>query len=108
LTPSSRGELEITDLNKIYLDKKELSIELMGRGTAWLDTGTHDSMLQAANFVQTIEERQGLKISSPEEIAWRMNYINDEELENLALPLQKSGYGNYLLELLKKKGILVQ
>jgi glucose-1-phosphate thymidylyltransferase len=107
ITPSSRGELEITDLNKIYLNRNELSVELMGRGTAWLDTGTHDSMLQAANFVQTIEERQGLKISSPEEVAWRMDYIGDQELENLAMPLQKSGYGNYLLELLKKKSISV-
>lgn len=107
LKPSHRGELEITDLNKIYLDHEELTVELMGRGTAWLDTGTHDSMLQAANFVQTIEERQGLKIASPEEIAWRMKYIDDNKLEELAMPLQKSGYGDYLLNLLSRKSELV-
>lgn len=107
LKPSHRGELEITDLNKIYLDHEELTVELMGRGTAWLDTGTHDSMLQAANFVQTIEERQGLKIASPEEIAWRMKYIDDAKLEELAMPLQKSGYGEYLLNLLSRKSELV-
>ncbi|MCW9709141.1 glucose-1-phosphate thymidylyltransferase RfbA [Fodinibius salsisoli] len=105
LEPSDRGELEITDLNKIYLNQEELSVELMGRGTAWLDTGTHDSMLQAANFVQTIEERQGLKISSPEEVAWRMGYINDEELIKLSEPLVKSGYGDYLVELVKSRKV---
>jgi len=101
LAPSERGELEITDLNKIYLNNEELSVELLGRGTAWLDTGTHDSMLQASNFVQTVEQRQGLKIASPEEVAWRMQYIDDIELKELAKPLLKSGYGEYLQSLLK-------
>ena len=103
LSPSDRGELEITDLNKIYLDYNELTVKLMGRGTAWLDTGTHDSMLQASNFVQTVEQRQGSKIASPEEVAWRMKYINSEQLEKLATPLIKSGYGDYLLSLLNHK-----
>lgn len=102
LKPSDRGELEITELNKIYLEHKELTVELMGRGTAWLDTGTHDSMLQASNFVQTVEQRQGLKIASPEEVAWRMNYVTDDELMKLAKPLVKSGYGEYLQKLLKR------
>lgn len=101
LKPSPRGELEITDLNKIYLEHKELNVELMGRGTAWLDTGTHNSMLQASNFVQTVEQRQGLKIASPEEVAWRMEYISDLQFKELAKPLVKSGYGEYLLKLLQ-------
>jgi len=103
LKPSDRGELEITDLNKIYLEQEELTVELMGRGTAWLDTGTQDSMLQASNFVQTVEQRQGLKIASPEEIAWRMEYISDSQLKELATPLVKSGYGEYLLRLVEDR-----
>lgn len=103
LKPSKRGELEITDLNKIYLENEELTVELMGRGTAWLDTGTHDSMLQASNFVQTVEQRQGLKIASPEEVAWRLGYIDKFQLKELAKPLIKSGYGIYLKGLLNNE-----
>jgi glucose-1-phosphate thymidylyltransferase len=104
LRPSARGELEITDVNRHYLEKGQLSVEKLGRGFAWLDTGTHDSLLQAAEFVQTIEHRQGFKISAPEEIAWRMGFISDSELESLAEPLATSGYGKYLLEILRRKG----
>ena len=102
LKPSPRGELEITDLNRCYLDAGKLAVEIMGRGYAWLDTGTHASLLDAANYVRITEERQGLKISCPEEIAWRMGFIDDARLEQLAAPLVKSGYGEYLLGLLKR------
>ncbi|WP_226645134.1 glucose-1-phosphate thymidylyltransferase RfbA [Microbulbifer variabilis] len=97
---SSRGELEITDLNRIYLDRGELNLELMGRGSAWLDTGTHDNLLEAAHFVQTIERRQGLKIACPEEVAFRKGFITSSELESQARLLMKSGYGKYLMRLL--------
>jgi glucose-1-phosphate thymidylyltransferase len=103
LRPSARGELEITDLNSVYLKKGELRVEVMGRGDAWLDTGTHDSLLEAAQFIQTLERRQGLRISCPEEIAWRNGWISDAQLEALARPLAKSGYGEYLLDLLRTK-----
>jgi len=102
LQPSARGELEITDINRHYLEANQLSVEKLGRGFAWLDTGTHESLLQAAEFVQTIEKRQGFKIASPEEIAWRMGFIDDAALEKLAKPLEKSGYGEYLLNTLKR------
>ena len=101
LKPSARGELEITDLNRIYLERGQLNVETLGRGFAWLDTGTHDSLLQASNFIQTIEERQGLKISCPEEIAWSQGWISSEQLIAQAEPLRKSNYGEYLLKLLK-------
>jgi glucose-1-phosphate thymidylyltransferase len=100
LKPSSRGELEITDLNRLYLEDGLLSVEIMGRGFAWLDTGTHNSLLDAALYVRITEERQGLKICCPEEIAWRQGFIDDAQLEALAAPLRKSGYGHYLLDLL--------
>ena len=100
LRPSARGELEITDLNNAYLAKGQLQVERMARGMAWLDTGTHDSMLEAAHFIQTLEKRQGLKVGSPEEVAWRRGWIDDAQLTSLAEPLAKSGYGRYLLELL--------
>ncbi|MBI4048284.1 MAG: glucose-1-phosphate thymidylyltransferase, partial [Devosia nanyangense] len=99
LRPSARGELEITDLNKLYLKANNVSVELMGRGYAWLDTGTHDSFLEAGQFIATIEKRQGLKIACPEEIAWRNHWIDDEQLLRLADPLCKSGYGQYLRRL---------
>ena len=98
--PSPRGELEITDLNNMYLQDGSLKVELMGRGSAWLDTGTLDSLLDAANFVAAIEKRQGLKICCPEEVAYRMGYIDAEQLEKLAAPLKKSGYGDYLLKVI--------
>lgn len=101
--PSARGELEITDVIEQYLNSGTLNVEIMGRGTAWLDTGTHESLLQAALFIETLEKRQGLKVSCPEEIAYRMGYINEKELIALAEPLQKSGYGEYLLGLLNHK-----
>lgn len=101
LRPSARGELEITDVNLAYLRQKELRVELLGRGYAWLDTGTHQSLLQAANFIQTIEERQGLKIACVEEVAYRMGYIDAAQVARLAAPLKKSGYGRYLVQLLE-------
>ncbi len=104
LKPSSRGELEITDVNMAYLRLGELNVELMGRGMAWLDTGTHDSLLEAANFIQTIEHRQGLKIACPEEIAYRAGWINAEEVERLAGPLRSNGYGEYLMALVRGGG----
>ena len=103
IQPSARGELEITDLNRIYLERGELNVELLGRGYAWLDTGTHESLLAAAHFVQVVEQRQGLKVSCPEEIAWRMGFIDDAQLARLAEPLAKSGYGHYLRELLERR-----
>ena len=100
--PSARGELEITDLNRMYMEQGTLDVQTMGRGYAWLDTGTHESMLEASQFIYTIEHRQGLKVACPEEIAWRSGWINDEQLGALAAPLAKSGYGQYLLRLLKE------
>jgi glucose-1-phosphate thymidylyltransferase len=102
LKPSARGELEITDLNRIYLEKGKLKVQCFGRGMAWLDTGTHDSMLDASMFIATLEKRQGLKIACPEEVAYRMGYISADQLEELAAPLLKSGYGTYLLQILKE------
>ncbi len=100
LKPSARGELEITDLNRVYLERDALHVEIMGRGYAWLDTGTHESLLEAGQFIATLEHRQGLKIACPEEIAWRHGLIDDDRLRRLATPLAKSGYGAYLLRLL--------
>lgn len=102
--PSPRGELEITTLNQMYLEEKKLSVELMGRGMAWLDTGTFDSLHEAGSYIRTLEQRQGLKVGCPEEVAWRQGWINDEQLEDLSQPLLKSGYGAYLLQMLKESG----
>ena len=102
LKPSHRGEIEITDLNKIYLEKRQLNFERMSRGYAWLDTGTHESLVEAHQFVQTIEHRQGLKIACPEEIAFRRKWINKQALEALAQPMLKNSYGKYLMQVIKE------
>jgi glucose-1-phosphate thymidylyltransferase len=101
IRPSARGELEITDVNRTYLERGTLDVQMMARGMAWLDTGTHDSLLEAAHFIQTLEKRQGLKVGCPEEVAWRKGWIDDAQLQRLAAPLAKSGYGSYLVELLE-------
>jgi glucose-1-phosphate thymidylyltransferase len=103
IKPSSRGELEITDLNQMYLENSSLSVESMGRGYAWLDTGTHESLLEAHHFIQTVESRQGLKIACPEEIAYQKKWINTEQLKMLALPLMKNNYGQYLMQIINEK-----
>lgn len=103
IKPSHRGELEITDLNRLYLDNGTLDVQVMSRGHAWLDTGTHDSLLEAALFIQTLEKRQGLKVACPEEISWRCSWISDAEFEALAKPLAKSGYGQYMLDILTQR-----
>ena len=99
LKPSARGELEITDINKLYLAQQQLNVEIMGRGYAWLDTGTHESLIEASNFIETIENRQGLKVACPEEIAWRNGWINDDKIAQLAQELAKNGYGQYLYKI---------
>jgi glucose-1-phosphate thymidylyltransferase len=104
LAPSPRGELEITDINRKYLEDGSLQVERMGRGLAWLDTGTHEALLQAGNFIQAIEERQGLKVACLEEIAWRKGYISAEDVERLAQPLGKTSYGQYLIRMLAQEG----
>ncbi|HAT33126.1 MAG TPA: glucose-1-phosphate thymidylyltransferase, partial [Janthinobacterium sp.] len=103
IAPSARGELEITDVNRIYLEARQLNVELMGRGMAWLDTGTHDSLLEASQFIATIEKRQGLKVACLEEIAYRRGYIDAAQLARLAAPLKKNGYGQYLLQIIDDK-----
>ena len=103
IKPSARGELEITDINRVYMERGKLSVEIMGRGYAWLDTGTHDSLLDASSFIATLEHRQGLKVACPEEIAFRQKWIDAQQLERLAAPLSKSGYGQYLMRLLHQK-----
>ncbi|HXY21985.1 MAG TPA: sugar phosphate nucleotidyltransferase, partial [Burkholderiaceae bacterium] len=105
LKPSARGEFEITDVNRDYLERGALQVEVLGRGMAWLDTGTHESLLDASHFIETIEKRQGLKIACPEEIAFRQGWIDAQELERLAKPLAQSGYGRYLLGLLREQAI---
>ena len=102
LKPSKRGELEITDLNRLYLERNALGVEIMGRGFAWLDTGTHESLLEASHFIATLEHRQGLKIACPEEIAFTKKWIDRTQLEKLAAPMLKNGYGRYLIQVLKE------
>jgi len=101
LKPSARGELEITDVNKAYLEKKALHVDVLGRGFAWLDTGTHEALLEAGVFIQALEKRQGLKVACPEEIVFRKGYIGADQLEALAAPMKNNGYGDYLLQVLK-------
>jgi glucose-1-phosphate thymidylyltransferase len=108
VVPSERGELEITDLNRLYLEEGQLRVELMGRGMAWLDTGTCVSLHEASSYIRTLEHRQGLKVGCPEEVAWRQGWIGAEQLERLALPLKKSGYGDYLLRLLQEQDVTTQ
>jgi glucose-1-phosphate thymidylyltransferase len=105
LRPSARGELEITDLNRVYLERGDLMVQILPRGTAWLDTGTFDSLSEATELIRTVQKRQGLSIGSPEEVAWRMGFLTDDELRERALPLVKSGYGKYLLDIIERGAI---